>query len=124
MTDILLVEDNEMNREMLSRRLSRRGFSVRIAVDGMSGFRMAMEAIPDLVLMDMTLPDIDGLEITRRLKTDERTRAVPIIVLTARAMPEDKKRAFEAGADDYDVKPVEIDRLLQKMRTHLERRPS
>jgi len=124
MPDILLVEDNEMNREMLSRRLARRGFSVRLAVDGGSGLRMAEEARPDLVLMDMTLPDIDGLEITRKLKADPRTSAVPIIVLTARAMPEDKARAFEAGADDYDVKPVDIDRLLEKMRALLDGRAS
>ncbi|MDI1445763.1 response regulator [Polyangium sp. 6x1] len=124
MTDIVLVEDNEMNREMLSRRLARRGFSVRIAVDGGSGLRMVEEALPDLILMDMTLPDIDGLEVTRKLKADERTRGVPILVLTARAMPEDRERAFAAGADDYDVKPVDIDRLLEKMRALLARRAS
>lgn len=124
MPDILLVEDNEMNRDMLARRLGRRGFSVRVAADGGTGLRMAEEALPDLVLMDMTLPDIDGLEVTRKLKADARTRGVPIIVLTARAMAEDRERAFAAGADDYDVKPVDIDRLLGKMRTLLERRAS
>ncbi|MDI3287753.1 response regulator [Polyangium sp. 15x6] len=124
MPDILLVEDNEMNRDMLARRLGRRGFSVRIAEDGGTGIRMVEEAIPDLVLMDMTLPDIDGLEVTRKLKADARTRAVPIIVLTARAMAEDREHAFAAGADDYDVKPVDIDRLLGKMRALLERKAS
>ncbi|MDI1478389.1 response regulator [Polyangium sp. y55x31] len=124
MPDILLVEDNEMNRDMLARRLGRRGFSVRVAADGGTGLREAEEALPDLILMDMTLPDIDGLEVTRKLKADARTRGVPIIVLTARAMPEDRESAFAAGADDYDVKPVDIDRLLGKMRTLLERRAS
>ncbi|MRG95037.1 response regulator [Polyangium spumosum] len=124
MHDILIVEDNDMNSEMLSRRLTRRGFSVRIAVDGLSGLRSVDEVLPDLILMDMTLPDIDGLEVTRRLKADARTRGVPIIVLTARAMPEDRARAFEAGADDYDVKPVDMDRLLEKMRAQLGRKAS
>lgn len=121
MPNILLVEDNEMNHEMLSRRLRRRGFTVRIAVDGASGLRMACEEVPDLVLMDMSLPDIDGLEVTRRLKADSRTRHVPIIVLTARAMADDRESAFAAGADDYDIKPVDIDRLLGKMRAQLEK---
>ncbi|MDC0742095.1 response regulator [Polyangium mundeleinium] len=124
MSDILLVEDNEMNREMLSRRLVRRGFSVRLAEDGGTSLRRVAEALPDLILMDMTLPDIDGLEVIRKLKEDARTRDVPIVVLTARAMPEDRARAFAAGADEYDVKPVDIDRLLEKMRTLLARRAS
>lgn len=121
MPNILLVEDNEMNHEMLSRRLRRRGFTVRIAVDGMSGLRMAQEETPDLVLMDMSLPDIDGLEVTRRLKAESRTRHVPVIVLTARAMAGDRESALAAGADDYDIKPVDIDRLLGKMRAQLEK---
>jgi DNA-binding response OmpR family regulator len=124
MANILLVEDNEMNRDMLSRRLARRGYSVSIAVDGQSGLRMALDDIPDLILMDVTLPDVDGLEITRRLKSDERTCRVPIIVLTARAMATDREEAFAAGSDDYDVKPVEMDRLLGKMRALLQKEPS
>ena len=124
MPDILLVEDNEMNREMLTRRLVRRGFSVRVAVDGTSGLRMAREQFPALVIMDVTLPDVDGLDITRQLKADERTRNIPIIVLTACAMVGDRERAMAAGADDYDVKPVEIDRLVAKMRDQLARRAS
>jgi two-component system, cell cycle response regulator DivK len=119
MPNILLVEDNELNRDMLSRRLARRGYSVSIAVDGQTGLRMAQNDLPDLILMDVTLPDVDGLEITRRLKADARTRGVPIIVLTARAMASDREEAFAAGSDDYDVKPVEIDRLLGKMRALL-----
>jgi len=124
MANILLVEDNEMNRDMLSRRLARRGFQVAIAVDGQSGLRMALDEVPDLILMDVTLPDVDGLEITRRLKSDERTCRVPIIVLTARAMASDREEAFAAGSDDYDVKPVEMDRLLGKMRALLDKETS
>ncbi len=124
MANILLVEDNEMNRDMLSRRLARRGYHVSIAVDGQSGLRMALDEVPDLILMDVTLPDVDGLEITRRLKSDERTCRVPIIVLTARAMASDREEAFAAGSDDYDVKPVEMDRLLGKMRALLDKEPS
>jgi DNA-binding response OmpR family regulator len=124
MANILIVEDNEMNRDMLSRRLARRGYNVSIAVDGQSGLRMALDDIPDLILMDVTLPDVDGLEITRRLKSDERTCRVPIIVLTARAMASDREEAFAAGSDDYDVKPVEMDRLLGKMRALLQKESS
>jgi CheY-like chemotaxis protein len=124
MVNILLVEDNEMNRDMLSRRLARRGYNVSIAIDGQSGLRMALDDVPDLILMDVTLPDVDGLEITRRLKSDERTRRVPIIVLTARAMASDREEAFAAGSDDYDVKPVELDRLLGKMRALLTKETS
>jgi two-component system, cell cycle response regulator DivK len=119
MPNILIVEDNEMNRDMLSRRLARRGYSVSIAVDGQTGLRMASTEPPDLILMDVTLPDVDGLEITRRLKADKRTSRVPIIVLTARAMASDREEAFAAGSDDYDVKPVEMERLLGKMRALL-----
>jgi CheY-like chemotaxis protein len=124
MPKILLVEDNEMNRDMLSRRLARRGFAVAVAADGQSGLRMALDAVPDLILMDVTLPDVDGLEITRRLKSDERTKRVPIIVLTARAMASDREEAFAAGSDDYDVKPVEMDRLVGKMHALLQKEAS
>lgn len=119
MANILIVEDNEMNRDMLSRRLTRRGYDVSVAIDGQTGLSMARDKVPDLILMDVTLPDVDGLEITRRLKTDDRTRRVPIIVLTARAMAGDREEAFAAGSDDYDVKPVEIERLLGKMKALL-----
>jgi len=115
MTTILLVEDNEMNRDMLSRRLLRRGYTVTIAEDGESGVRTALEDPPDLILMDMGLPDIDGLEATRRLKADPRTRHVPVLVLTAHAMAGDKEQAIAAGGDDYDTKPVEFARLLGKI---------
>jgi DNA-binding response OmpR family regulator len=124
MANILIVEDNEMNRDMLSRRLARRGYAVSCAMDGQTGLRMAQSEVPDLILMDVTLPDVDGLEITRRLKADERTCRVPIIVLTARAMASDREEAFAAGSDDYDVKPVEIDRLLGKMRALLHKEAS
>jgi CheY-like chemotaxis protein len=121
MTTILLVEDNEMNRDMLSRRLVRRGYEVQIAEDGESGIRMALDSLPDLILMDLSLPDIDGLEATRRLKADARTSHVPIIVLTAHAMLGDRQQALAAGGDDYDIKPVEIERLVGKIRALLER---
>jgi CheY-like chemotaxis protein len=121
MATILLVEDNEMNRDMLSRRLLRRGYEVQIAEDGESGVRMALGSSPDLILMDLSLPDIDGLEATRRLKADARTSPIPIIVLTAHAMMGDRQQALLAGADDYDIKPVEIERLVGKIRALLER---
>ncbi|WP_437964725.1 response regulator [Sorangium sp. So ce260] len=119
MTTILLVEDNEMNRDMLSRRLLRRGYAVVTAVDGESGVEMARTARPQLILMDVGLPNIDGLEATRRIKGDTRTRDIPVIVLTAHAMSSDREQAIEAGGDDYDIKPVEIDRLDAKIRTLL-----
>ena len=115
MSNILLVEDNEMNRDMLSRRLERRGYTVTIAVDGESGVKQARELLPDLVLMDMSLPVIDGWEATRQLKADGATAQIPIIALTAHAMPTDRDRALEAGCDDYDTKPVELPRLLEKI---------
>ena len=121
MTTILLVEDNEMNRDMLSRRLMRRGYEVQIAEDGESGVRMALDSLPDLILMDLSLPDIDGLEATRRLKADARTSRIPIIVLTAHAMMGDRQQALAAGGDDYDIKPVELERLVGKIRVLLER---
>jgi CheY-like chemotaxis protein len=115
MARILLVEDNEMNRDMLSRRLMKRGHDVLIAVDGQQGVDMARAEGPDIVLMDMSLPIKDGWEATRDLKTDEATKATPIIALTAHAMSGDKEKCLEAGADDYDTKPVEFKRLLGKI---------
>ncbi len=121
MPRILLVEDNEMNRDMLSRRLIRAGFEVTIAVDGAEGVTACREQKPDLVLMDMSLPVLDGWEATRTLKLDEGTRAIPIIALTAHAMPGDREKAIAAGADDYDTKPVELPRLLGKINALLEK---
>jgi two-component system cell cycle response regulator DivK len=115
MSKILLVEDNEANRDMLSRRLMRRGYEVVIAVDGESGVELAGSAEPDLVLMDMSLPILDGWEATRRLKAAPATRHVPVIALTAHAMSSDRDKALEAGCDDYDTKPVELPRLLEKI---------
>lgn len=115
MSKILLVEDNEMNRDMLSRRLQRRGYEVVLAVDGPSGVKMAQTESPDLVLMDMSLPVLDGWEATRRLKTDAVTKHIPVIALTAHAMSGDREKALEAGCDDYDTKPVELPRLLGKI---------
>ena len=122
MSTILLVEDNEMNRDMLSRRLQRRGYEVLIAVDGAEGVRLAQEQAPDLVLMDMSLPVIDGWTATRQLKSDPLTRAIPVIALTAHAMAGDREKAIEAGCDDYDSKPVEFPRLLDKIEAFLARR--
>ena len=115
MHKILLVEDNEMNRDMLSRRLERKGYQVLIATDGQQGVEIALSQQPDLILMDMSLPVIDGWEATRRIKADERTQAIPIIALTAHAMQGDEQKAKDAGCNDYDVKPVELPRLLGKM---------
>ena len=115
MPRILLVEDNEMNRDMLSRRLTRNGYEVSIAVDGQQGVDMASSARPDLILMDMSLPVIDGWEATRRIKSNEATRQIPVIALTAHAMAGDREKAMEAGCEDYDTKPVEISRLLGKI---------
>ena len=115
MTRILLVEDNEMNRDMLSRRLQSRGYAVTIAVDGQQGVTMARADLPDLILMDMSLPVIDGWEATRSLKSAAETRGIPIIALTAHAMSTDRDKALEAGCDDYDTKPIELPRLLAKM---------
>ncbi|MEO9079600.1 MAG: response regulator [Rhodanobacter sp.] len=112
---ILLVEDNEMNRDMLSRRLSRRGYVVVIAVDGQAALDVTTSAEPHLVLMDMSLPVIDGWEVTRRLKANAQTCMIPVIALTAHAMAEDRERALAAGCDDFDTKPVDIDRLISKM---------
>ena len=112
---ILLVEDNEMNRDMLSRRLERKGYQVVMAVDGQQAFDLAVADPPALILMDMSLPVLDGWEATRRIKADERTRGTPVIALTAHAMQGDEQKAREAGCDDYDTKPVELPRLLEKM---------
>ena len=115
MPKILLVEDNEMNRDMLSRRLQRRGYHVVAAHDGEQGHSLAVSESPDLILMDISLPTMDGWEVTRLLKANEITRHIPIIVLTAHAMVSDRERAFEAGCDDYDTKPVEFGRLSEKI---------
>lgn len=115
MTKVLLVEDNEMNRDMLSRRLIRRGFEVVFAVNGQEGVDLAKSERPDIILMDMSLPVIDGWEATRRIKSDEATKRVPVIGLTAHAMSGDREKAIAAGCDDYDTKPVEIERLVGKM---------
>lgn len=115
MAKILLVEDNEMNRDMLGRRLQRRGHEVVIAVDGAEGVAKAQSEGPDLILMDMSLPVMDGWAATRTLKAEPATRAIPVIALTAHAMSGDRDKAMEAGCDDYDTKPVEFDRLLAKI---------
>ncbi len=115
MAKILLVEDNEMNRDMLSRRLERRGYQVLIAVDGAEGVRMAQAEAPALILMDMSLPVLDGWEATRQIKTAAATSAIPIIALTAHAMTGDRAKAIEAGCDDFDTKPVDLPRLLAKI---------
>jgi CheY-like chemotaxis protein len=118
---ILLVEDNEMNRDMLSRRLARKGYEVSIAVDGQQGVEMAQTAAPDLILMDMSLPVLDGWEATRQLKNTSATSHIPVIALTAHAMSGDRERALEAGCDDYDTKPIELARLLEKIESMLNR---
>ncbi len=115
MAKILLVEDNEMNRDMLSRRLMRKGYEVAIAVDGEQGVAMARSESPDLILMDMSLPVLDGWEATRQLKAAPETQAIPVIALTAHAMAGDREKAVEAGCDDYDIKPIEMPRLLEKI---------
>lgn len=119
MSKILIVEDNEMNRDMLSRRLTRKGYEVIMAVDGEEGVAMASSESPDLILMDMSLPKIDGWEATRRIKNSDETKSVPVIALTAHAMSEDREKALEAGCDEFDTKPVELPRLLNKIKTFL-----
>jgi two-component system, cell cycle response regulator DivK len=121
MAKILLVEDNEMNRDMLSRRLARRGYAVVIAADGGRGVELARAERPDLVLMDMSLPVLDGWEATRQLKGDPETKDIPIIALTAHAMAGDQEKALAAGCDDYDTKPVDLDSLLAKIEARLTR---
>jgi CheY-like chemotaxis protein len=115
LSKILLVEDNEMNRDMLSRRLTRRGYEVILAVDGESGLALAGSEGPNLILMDMSLPILDGWEAARRLKAASATRHIPVIALTAHAMSSDRDRALAAGCDDYDTKPIELARLLEKI---------
>ncbi len=123
MAKILLVEDNEMNRDMLSRRLERRGYEVVIAVDGAEGVDKAGTEAPALILMDMSLPVVDGWDATRRIKAAPATRAIPVIALTAHAMSGDREKAVEAGCDDFDTKPVDLARLLGKIEALLARRP-
>ena len=115
MSKLLLVEDNELNRDMLSRRLIRKGYEVVIAVDGEDGVKKARSEAPDLILMDMSLPLLNGWEATRRLKAAPETKSIPIIALTAHAMSGDREQAIEAGCDDYDTKPIELTRLLEKI---------
>jgi CheY-like chemotaxis protein len=121
MKKILLVEDNEMNRDMLSRRLERKGYDVVVAVDGQDGVDRAARELPDLVLMDMSLPVLDGWEATRRLKATPATGHIPIIALTAHAMAGDREHAMGAGCDDYDTKPIDLPRLLTKIESLLAR---
>ncbi len=116
MPKVLLVEDNEMNRDMLSRRLTRNGYDVVIAVNGQEGVDMAAREKPDLILMDMSLPVLDGWEATRKLKADPATASIPVIALTAHAMEADREKALAAGCDDFDTKPIELPRLLEKMK--------
>jgi CheY-like chemotaxis protein len=121
MAKILLVEDNEMNRDMLSRRLIRKGFDVVMAVDGEQAVALAQSELPDLILMDMSLPIIDGWEATRRVKAADATSRIPVIALTAHAMSGDREKTLNAGCDDYDTKPIEMPRLLEKIETLLRR---
>lgn len=123
MPKILLVEDNEMNRDMLSRRLEKRGYTLAIAVDGGEGVAKAKSEIPDLILMDMSLPVLDGWEATKQVKADDATKHIPIIALTAHAMESDRQKALEAGCDDFDTKPVELNRLLTKIEELLKKFP-
>jgi CheY-like chemotaxis protein len=121
MAKILLGEDNEMNRDMLSRRLVRNGYEVVMAIDGHQAIEMASSQRPDLILMDMSLPDLDGWEATRQIKAASETRMIPVIALTAHAMSGDREKALAAGCDDYDTKPIDLPRLLGKMTSALER---
>jgi CheY-like chemotaxis protein len=123
MPKILLVEDNEMNRDMLSRRLIRKGYEVVMALDGQQAIDMAASESPDVILMDMSLPVIDGWEATRRVKAADRTRGIPVIALTAHAMAGDREKALEAGCDDYDTKPIDLPRLIEKITAVLGRKP-
>jgi CheY-like chemotaxis protein len=124
MPKILLVEDNEINRDMLSRRLMRKGFEVVMATDGEQAVAMAQSETPALILMDMSLPVFDGWEATRRIKAAPETKMIPVIALTAHAMAGDREKSLEAGCDDYDTKPIELPRLLEKIATLLNRPPS
>jgi CheY-like chemotaxis protein len=124
MPKILLVEDNEMNRDMLSRRLERKGYAVVCALDGQQGLDLARRESPDLILMDMSLPVLDGWEATRRLKADVDLQRIPVIALTAHAMASDEQKAREAGCNEYDTKPIELPRLLSKIQALLDARPA
>ena len=124
MTKILLVEDNEMNRDMLSRRLQKKGYEVFMAVDGEQGVKMAQSLMPDLILMDMSLPVLDGWEASRQIKGMAQTQAIRIIALTAHAMTEDRERALAAGCDDFDTKPIDLARLTQKIEALLAKKPT
>ena len=119
MPKILLVEDNEMNRDMLSRRLQKRGYEIVMAFDGAQGVQAAQNTAPDLILMDMSLPVIDGWEATRRIKANPATQKIPVIALTAHAMSDDRAKAMEAGCDEYDTKPIDLERLLPKIQSLL-----
>jgi CheY-like chemotaxis protein len=121
MTKILLVEDNEMNRDMLSRRLVRKGYEVVMALDGQQAVEAVKSQAPDLILMDMSLPVIDGWEVTRRIKAAPDTQAIPVIALTAHAMASDREKSMQAGCDDYDTKPIDFPRLLEKIAALLQR---
>jgi len=122
MPKILLVEDNEMNRDMLSRRLAKRGFDIVVALDGMSGAALAASECPDLILMDLSLPDLDGCDVTRLIRSNTATAAIPVIALTAHVMETDRLRVIEAGCQDYDTKPVDLARLLAKIDALLPRK--
>jgi two-component system cell cycle response regulator DivK len=122
MAKILLVEDNELNRDMLSRRLQRRGFDVVNAVNGQEGVEMAHSEAPELILMDISLPVMDGWEAARKIKKSQKTRSTPIIALTAHAMVGDREKSLEAGCDDYDTKPIDFQRLLRKIKTLMEKK--
>ncbi|MCD9023222.1 response regulator [Cohnella silvisoli] len=122
MYTVLLVEDHEMNRDMLSRRLTRKGYEIIIAEDGKQGVDLAMEQRPDLILMDLSLPVLDGWEATRILKNSPETKNIPVIALTAHAMAGDKEKAYQAGCDDFDTKPIELSRLIEKMEAALARK--
>ncbi|MGF1582481.1 MAG: response regulator [Gemmataceae bacterium] len=124
MEKILLVEDNELNRDMLSRRLRKKGYDVVIAEDGQQGLDLVETHAPDLILMDMSLPIIDGWEATRRLKANANTEEIPVIALTAHAMAGDREKAIESGCDDYDTKPIDFPRLLEKIQSLLQKRTS
>ena len=119
MTNVLLIEDNEMNRDMLSRRLTKRGYTVVMAIDGQQGIDMSVSEKPDIILLDMSLPVVDGWEAAQQIKANPVSAGVPLIALTAHAMASDRERAMSAGCDDFDTKPVELPRLLGKMETLL-----
>ena len=123
MVKILLVEDNEMNRDMLSRRLIRKKFEVVIAINGVEGVEMSISEIPDIILMDMSLPELDGWEATKKIKATQHTKDIPVIPITAHAMTGDREKCLQAGCDDYDTKPVEFPRLLDKIKNLIGKKP-